>query len=138
MFRTVFALTLLLLFVSCEKDEGPGGQATIKGRVMVGDYKGIFPFTFNYVEYPGEEEDVYIIYGNDDNTFDDRTRTSYDGTFQFKYLNKGDYKVFVYSDDTVTVGTPDSLSGKVAILQSVNIGDKKETVIMSDFNIVKK
>lgn len=138
MFRIVFALALALLFVSCEKDEGPGGQATIKGRVIVGDYKGIFPFTFNYVEYPAEELDVYIIYGSDDNTYDDRTRTSFDGTFQFKYLNKGDYKIFTYSDDTVTVGMQDSLSGKVAIIQSVTIGDKKETVTMPDIKIIKK
>ncbi|MDA8556711.1 hypothetical protein N9K77_00690 [bacterium] len=32
------------------------------------------------------------------NTHDDDVNTSYDGTFEFKYLNKGNYEIFVYSD----------------------------------------
>jgi hypothetical protein len=41
---------------------------------------------------------VYIIYGNESTFYDDDIKTSYDGSFEFRYLKKGNYTVFVYED----------------------------------------
>jgi len=68
-------------------------------------------------------EDVYIIYGTQDNMYDDRTKTNYDGTFQFANLRKGSYRIFAYSQDA-------SLSQPLTpIFKSVNIGKKGDTNI---------
>ena len=48
--------------------------------------------------YYAQDQEVFIIYGQQNNTHDDDVNTSYDGTFEFKYLNKGNYEIFVYSD----------------------------------------
>ena len=86
---------LLLMFFSCSKTEGPGGQATIKGRVSVANIN-VLGTTID--SYEAQEENVYINYGDIDNTFDDDVKTSHDGSFQFNYLNKGNYEIFIYSD----------------------------------------
>lgn len=52
------------------------------------------------------DEDVYIIYGDEDEFFDDNTKTNFDGTFKFKNLRKGTYKVFAYSKDKADLTTP--------------------------------
>tara|TARA_B100000809_G_scaffold266703_1_gene330874 strand:+ start:3975 stop:4736 length:762 start_codon:yes stop_codon:yes gene_type:complete len=52
------------------------------------------------------DEDVYIIYGDDDDIFDDNVKTNFDGTFKFSNLRKGSYKVFAYSKDESNISTP--------------------------------
>jgi hypothetical protein len=124
----LFGVAALLLLTSCEKEAGEGGNSSIKGYVHVTDYDA---FLINVQgEYPGADEDVYIIYGNDI-SYGDRIRTGPDGVFEFKYLREGDYKVYVYSADT-------SLAGKVAVMKNVSITGKKQTVDAGTFNIKKK
>ncbi|MFL5752293.1 MAG: hypothetical protein ACJ76F_02715, partial [Bacteroidia bacterium] len=96
----VMALLLIVMAGisgSCKKPPGPGGKATVKGRVLAKDFNN----TNSYVlgEYYAPGENVYICYGNNENVAND-IKTSADGSFQFRFLNKGHYKVFVTSADT--------------------------------------
>ncbi len=124
--------TLLIFFfgftlISCEKEEGEGGKARITGSVYVYDVSALTGDTL--AEYDGMEERVYIVYG-DNSIFDDEVRTHYDGTYQFKYLTKGDYTVFVYTDcDTCP-------SEQAVILREVKIDEKKQEVVVPQFNII--
>lgn len=125
----IIAVIGLLLF-SCKKEEGKGGRASIKGKVYAKDYNASFSQLLN--EYYAPEEDVYIIYGDHEN-HDDRVRTGPDGTYEFKRLRKGNYRVFVYSkDSTFTVA-----SGVEAQYESAEITDKEEVVELPDFIIIK-
>lgn len=78
---------------SCEKDVGEGGTATIKGKVFGYDINnsGIVLDS----GYVGDYR-VYLSYG--DNEWADKDeRTSYTGDFAFQGLQKGKYKIFVFS-----------------------------------------
>jgi len=118
---------LLMLFIpflfsiSCKKEEGEGGTATIKGKVIVKICSDNFDTV--YAQFPDEDRDVYIVYGNDD-FYGDKVSTFYDGSYQFSYLRKGNYRIFAYSDDE----TGESVSGKIPVIQEVNI-DKNGQVV---------
>ena len=51
------------------------------------------------------DEDVFIIYGDNDVIQDDNIKTNYDGTFKFNNLRKGNYTVFAYSKDESSVNS---------------------------------
>ena len=96
---------LLMFFSSCRKVEGPGGSVTIKGVVIERNHVGTSIF-----EYPAADQDVYIIYGSENSFYDDDVSTSYDGSFEFRYLQKGDYQIFAYQDNpSVASGTDEVL-----------------------------
>ena len=86
---------LVLCFSSCSKVEGEGGAAKIKGKVIIHNYNSAGTLISTY---PAADEDVYIIYGNENSFYDNDVKTSYDGSFEFRYLQKGNYQVFVYED----------------------------------------
>jgi hypothetical protein len=130
---TLFLFSTLFL-VSCKKEAGEGGTSSITGRIMERNYAGSFPAPF-YTEYGAQAEDVYIIYGTNDTIVGDRVKTSYNGEYEFKYLQKGSYTIFVYSDDTNFVAP--SPSGKVVVKQVVEINDKKSEVNAPDLLIMK-
>jgi len=114
---TIF-IGLSLLCSSCKKNEGTGGAATIKGSILGKKYNGIGVLI---AEYPLANEDVFIIYGKKTNYFDDRIRTSYDGSFEFRALQPGNYTVFCYSKD------PNVPGGETAVLREIFIEKKKDT-----------
>lgn len=93
----VFIFPAFLILSSCEKDPGTGGNSKIFGKIYVKDYNSTF--TVLEDEYYAQAEDVYIVYGGNMGT-DDRLRTSYDGSYEFKYLRKGVYHIFAYSKDS--------------------------------------
>ena len=124
---SLFAIALL---VSCKKDEGKGGKHSITGKVYARNYSRS-THTYTSTSYPAEEEDIYIIYG-DDPSYGDKQKTNYDGSFEFKYLQKGKYKVYAYSDDS----TNSSASGKVAVIKELTIGSEKITTV-PDITILK-
>lgn len=120
--RKIILLFCLVLFItSCKKEAGEGGNSSIKGRIWVKDYNATFT-TLN-AEYAGADEDVYIIYGNN-TSYGDKIKASPDGSFEFKYLRKGDYTIYVYSKDK-TLTSP---SGKVTMTVNATISKKKEVV----------
>lgn len=121
------ALFLILQF-SCKKEAGEGGMASITGKLMVEDYDN--SFTILRAVYPAKGEMVFIVYG-DEKGVSDNTRTSYDGTFEFKYLRKGNYKVFAVSKDT-----SDRISNKtIEVLREVQITEKSKTYTVEDMYI---
>jgi hypothetical protein len=129
--RTKFlfaALSLLIFTSSCKKPEGQGGTSSIKGKILVEDWNK--SFTVKNGEYPGYDTDVYIIYGNDVN-YGDKTKANYNGEFEFKYLQKGKYKVYVYSKDK----TLQSVSGDVSIVKDVEVTKKKQIVEVEQITI---
>lgn len=110
-------VSILFLVHSCSNGPGAGGRASITGKVKAQDYTNNCT-TLNG-EYFSPDEDVYIIYG-DDPTYGDRVKTGPDGTFMFRYLRKGTYKVYVYSDDCST------LSGTTAVQATIEITGRTE------------
>jgi hypothetical protein len=75
--------------------------------------------------------DVYIIYGDDaDETyFHDDIKTSYDGTFKFRFLEPGNYRIFFYEDKTFAELTADpNGANRKVIIKEVTINEKKEVV----------
>lgn len=76
--------------------------------------------------YIGDER-IFISYG-DHTIIDDEARTSYDGSYRFNNLNKGDYTVFIFS-----------YCGKCPLNQEVilkvTITEKKQDVKLDDFKI---
>ncbi|MFT5778907.1 MAG: hypothetical protein ACI837_001864 [Crocinitomicaceae bacterium] len=115
------------LFNSCSKVEGPGGSSTIKGviHIVVKDIAG------NVInQYDAPKTDVYLIYGDTDTYYDDDVETSHDGTFEFNYLQDGNYQLFVYEDCNTCP------SGKNAIIMDVVISEKKSTIDVGVINIL--
>lgn len=127
--KLVFLTALFALFLSCNKTEGPGGTSSITGKVIVNDYNGAG--TTLLATYPGQDENVYIIYGNDNTTYNDKVSTSYDGTYRFDNLTKGTYKLYSYSK----CNTCDS--GVEEVVVTVEITDKKQVVTAPDI-VIKK
>ena len=121
---------MILLHASCERPEGPGGKAAIRGQVMIRSFDRQFRVLQSV--YPAADEDVYILYGSSQTISDDRT-TSPEGKFEFKYLSKGDYTVFVYSKDS----TGNSGSGEVAVMRSVSLSTNKDEADLGRINIYK-
>lgn len=115
-------------FSACSKNPGIGGDASIQGAVHIEHWNTTF--TEFISEYPGADVYVYLVFG-DDVSYGKRIKTNPDGAFEFKYLYKGDYTVYVYSLDS-TFKEP---SGSLAIEKKVTINDRTETVVMDTFNI---
>lgn len=119
-----------LAFFACKKEAGEGGNSSIIGNVLT--IKTNPFFTDTLAIYAGADEDVYIIYG-DDVSYGDRIKSGPDGKFEFKYLRKGNYKIYVYSEDTVP--GIDTIPSKFAVMKQVEITEKKQTVDAGTFTI---
>ncbi len=104
------------------------GRASIKGSITLTNYSGS---TIKDISV-AQEQEVYLIYNNHE-FYDERIRTSYDGTFEFQNLILGEYKIFVYSDDVVTGGTE-----KEVVSFSVTITETDEVIDLGSFNINQK
>ncbi|MDL2221216.1 hypothetical protein LJC35_01525 [Parabacteroides sp. OttesenSCG-928-N08] len=85
----------LLLFVSCNKDEGLGGSSSLEGYVYNVIHKDD-NFSFSRDTFPAVKEDVFIVFGNDDYYGDD-VETNGNGMYRFDYLRKGTYTVYAFS-----------------------------------------
>ena len=118
----------VLLSMSCKKQEGKGGDASISGSIAVKHYNSTF--TEFISEYPGRDTYVYLIYG-DDISYGQRIKTNFEGQFEFKYLYKGNYTVYLYSlDSTLT-----SADGSIAVVREVNIADRKEHIDLGTIQV---
>lgn len=89
--------------LSCQKEAGEGGTSSIVGKITTYDIRHFdVPGGNQYVDtlsaYSSADEEVYIIYGDEDNLYDDSYKTSWDGSFVFENLRKGKYTLFVYSE----------------------------------------
>ena len=126
----LFSLALagvLFLLQSCSKVEGPGGSSSITGKIHI----KVYDVAGNVInEYDAPDEDVYLIYGDEASFYDDDVKTTYYGSFEFNYLQKGSYQVFVYQDCNTCP------SGKEAVIIDVEITDSKTTTDIGTIDIV--
>lgn len=130
-------MLICFLFSSCKKEEGPGGTSTIKGKVIVNDFDPAFLNPVPEI-YPASDEKVYILYGEDGTTYNDNFNTSYDGTYEFKYLQKGKYRLFSYSKDSTGAKTTGIISGKsIPVFVNVEITKNGSTAVAPDLVILK-
>jgi len=86
---------MMLINLACEKPEGEGGTSSIKGIVIKQEFNNAGQLKN---EYPAPDERVYIIYGVENNIYDDEVKTHFDGRFSFDFLRKGKYQLFAYSE----------------------------------------
>ena len=131
--KNLFFFTLtMLLSVSCTKEPGVGGSATVTGKIYAEDYNTLGTLTG---EYYAQNYKVYLIYGKEGGAFDDDINTSHDGSFEFKYLQKGDYELFVYSDYSYCLACGNV--GDSVVSLKFQITDKKQELDLSDITILK-
>ncbi len=123
----LFAATCsMLFFTACNKEPGEGGTSSINGKVWVVDLNASGD---TIAQYYAMDQDVYIIYGEDTQTYADKFSTSLDGSFSFNYLTPGKYTVFAYSKCDLCD------SGQNAVSTTVEITEKKQTITMDDIVI---
>ena len=84
----------------------------------------------NQGDYDVPDYDVFIIYGEDDDIYDEDTKTNYDGTFEFKNLRKGSYRIYVYTADL------SETSGVAPVFKSADLG-KNERLDLGTIEVEK-
>ncbi|CAN5605485.1 hypothetical protein BH11BAC1_BH11BAC1_12820 [soil metagenome] len=137
-FSTIISCFCIIFLASCSKDEGEGGTSTIKGKVMVRKYDNSFQTLLS--ESTAPDESVFIIYGSDHDTYDNDYKTSFNGEYEFKYLQKGTYKIFAYTTDTAGVavtGYIDENKPKIPMFVSVEVTKNGSTVTAPELTILK-
>lgn len=118
-----------LMTSACEKEEGEGGRSSISGRVLEQDMFNLVSDSVKY-EYPVGDERVYIIYGDESEVFDDDMRTDFNGRYRFRYLRKGTYTIFTYTECSPIIDSLCAASGGVyPIIQTVELGKNEDLVI---------
>ena len=123
----VLSVIVLLLCGSCKQQAGEGGMGTIQGKVL--ERKMSNDFSHCLGQYPAADFSVYIIYG-DDVTYGNNMNTGPDGVYEFQYLRKGSYRIYVYSNDSAgTLGPPINANApKKAIYKDARITSNKQVV----------
>lgn len=135
--KIILSLTITATFfalLSCSKEPGEGGKASIFGKVKINNYNA--NFTILQASYYAQEENVFIIYG-DDKTYSKSVKTNYDGTYEFPYLRTGKYTVYAYSKDTIKYNGNIIASKTVEVLKTVEITGKKDIIEVPELVIVK-
>ena len=127
-----FFLVILLVCMRCTKEPGVGGSAIVTGKIYAEDYNALGTLTGTYY---AQNYKVYLIYGNEAGAYDDDINTSYDGSFEFTYLQKGDYELFVYSDYSYCLACGNAGDSVVSV--KFQITDKKQELNLSDITIFK-
>ncbi len=127
------ALFLFVVLQGCKKEEGIGGTSSISGKVIVHDFDAGFQEASPREIYPARNEKTFIIYGEDGTTYNDDFNTSYDGTYEFKFLQKGKYKIFAYSKDSTGAKTTGIISSqKIPVIINVEIKSNGSKVVAPD------
>ncbi len=122
---TLVLISSLILLTSCSHDEGYGGLATIKGKIYAKDYNSNGVLVAE--SYIGAVK-IYISKHGETAYFDD-INSSYDGSFEFKFLYKGKYDIWVFGDC-------DSCAwDQIYQLKTIEITDKRQVVILEDIII---
>lgn len=118
-------LAIATSLLSCSKEEGLGGLASISGKVYAKDYNS--NGTLVGQGYLGDAT-VYISKSGDPNYFE-KVNTSYDGSFKIKFLHKGTYDIWVFGDC-------DSCPwDQTFVKKTITISGTKEDVTTEDFII---
>jgi hypothetical protein len=127
-----FISAIIMAFAGCTKEAGVGGSASISGKMLVRDFNSLGTFMG---EYDAQNYKVYLIYGNDGGAYDDDVNTSHDGSFEFKYLQKGEYELFVYSDYSYCLSC--GQLGDSVVSVKFQITEKKQVLELSNITVLK-
>lgn len=122
----------LMLLASCQKQAGEGGAARVRGRVIKELRLVLTNPTTAVSSFPAPDEDVWILYGESLSP-DDRVRTNFDGLFEFEFLRRGEYTIYVYSDDTT--GAQNVAANRMPIKRSFTIDARNEEIDLGDLVI---
>ena len=89
--------------------------------------------------YPKSGKDVYIIYSSNENDlYDDKFETDFNGKFRFEFLRKGDYTIMTYVDSFIYNSIGEEISSyDYPLIKHVKISSNNSTNYMSDFIIEK-
>lgn len=117
----------VLLYIEKTVDYDDGNNS-ISGRLLEQFYVGEFPIE---TPYPSQENEVYIVYGNDEVYFD-RMDTGHDGKYEFKNLIKGNYTLYSFSQCKTCTTVLDTSSIKISI------NSNNEVVVCNDLIIEKR
>lgn len=122
-----FFAVICLTIAACTKGAGPGGRASIKGKIFSKNLSS----SLSVITDSGfvGEQDVYLSYGTS-TAVADRVFTSHTGEFEFLYLRPGKYTVVTYSKQPFGVGKLDS-----AVIKTVEIDSKSQTADMGIIRI---
>lgn len=131
----LFFFLICFFMVGCKKVEGPGGTSTIKGKIIAHDFDAAF--LSSPVIYPSSNTEAYIIYGANHSTYDNNFKTSYDGSYEFKYLQKGKYRIFAYSVDSTGAYKNNPSLALVPTFVDVEITSNGSSVTATDLIILK-
>jgi len=82
------------------------------------------------VQYPAQDERVFIIYNND-LAYKTYTRTTFDGYYLFDRLPVGRYKIYAYSLDINNI----SLTATIPVIDSLQITQNGTDSTLSDIVI---
>jgi hypothetical protein len=135
MSRILIALIFLFTFSSCEKEAGEGGTSSIVGSVYkIDTYFNALTQQEDTLFYQLDpEKDVYIIYSDNENEFyDDKVETNWNGQYRFDFLRKGDYTIFTYADSTDLLNDYD-----YPVFRHIKIEANNSTYTLPDFVINK-
>ena len=133
--RILIALIFLFTFSSCEKEAGEGGTSSIVGSVYkIDTYFNALTQQEDTLFYQLDpEKDVYIIYSDNENEFyDDKVETNWNGQYRFDFLRKGDYTIFTYADSTDLLNDYD-----YPVFRHIKIEANNSTYTLPDFVINK-
>ena len=122
----LFFMLASFFLLSCKKEAGEGGKASINGILWLKEYNGNFSTLL--LEREAYDEYVYIRYGDDIN-YGARVKTNPEGRFEFKYLRPGKYTVYFFSkdpEDKDNINPEESM----VVQQEVEITEKKQVVSM--------
>jgi hypothetical protein len=123
----ISCLSTLFLF-SCNKGPGEGGTSSISGKVYRIETNSLGQVL---EEYYAPDYDVYLIYGNEDQTYDDKFATSSDGSYKFSNLLPGTYSVFAYTRCDLCA------SGDTIVSQTIEITESKTNYALEDLTVYK-
>ncbi|MCB9223683.1 MAG: hypothetical protein R2780_04090 [Crocinitomicaceae bacterium] len=126
--KNLFYFIFVIILVGCNKEPGPGGTSSIRGKVYKKEINSLGQVLSEYYD---AGKDVFIIYGEDDKTYDDKFSTSYDGSFEFTHLNLGKYTIFSYSRCDAC------LSGDTVVSVTIEITEKKKDYVLDDLIVYK-
>lgn len=126
--KFIFSALFLTLLLSCNKEPGQGGTSSIEGKVYRIETNSLGD---TLDQYYAPDYDVYIIYGDEDQTYDDDFSTSYDGSYRFTHLTPGTYTIFAYTRCDLCGG------GDTAVSQTIEITEKESKIMLDDLVVYK-
>jgi len=116
------------------------GYASIYGKVYAKNYSVQMQSKTPADNYYVAGEDVYLMREGSD-TYIDRIKTHYDGSYKFTRLPKGKYVVYALSEDTVLLPKPNPYleysSGQVPSKVKTAIESTGQQVKVTDIIIIK-